>query len=216
MSRALATAGYQVLLVNRHLDAAQAIADSLTQQGHSVRAYACDLSDLSATQHLHAALLAEYAGIDVLVHLVGGWRGSSTLDPSSVENWNALHPQVVDTLATLTGVFGETVRSSPRGRAFMVSSTSVGSPTAGSVAYVAAKTAAEAWMGGVADYFRDSSAASVILVVKALLTNEMRDADPDKAFPGFTHVDVLADAITALSTGPVENGARIDLTVGAA
>ena len=111
--------------------------------------------------------------VDVLVHLVGGWRGSSTLDLASVENWNALHPPVVGTLAVLTAVFGPDVSASPIGRVFMVTSTTASKPTAGNIAYASAKSAAEAWMVGVAHYLRETSAASVTVAVSSFQFHHM-------------------------------------------
>ena len=55
----------------------------------------------------------------------------------------------------------------------MVTSTTASTPTAGNIAYAAAKSAAEAWMAGVAHFLRDSQAASVVVAVKALLTDQM-------------------------------------------
>lgn len=42
------------------------------------------------------------------------------------------------------------------------------------------------------------AAAATIMVVKALLDDAMREAKPDAAFAGFTHVDDLAEAIAGL------------------
>ena len=68
----------------------------------------------------------------------------------------------------------------------MVTSTTAATPTAGNIAYAAAKSAAEAWMAGVAHFLRDSQAASVVVAVKALLTDQMVAAEPDKQWPGYT------------------------------
>ena len=38
-------------------------------------------------------------------------------------------------------------------------------------------------------------AAAVVLVIKALVTDAMREAKPDAKFAGYTHADDLADAI---------------------
>ena len=94
----------------------------------------------------------------------------------------------------------------------MVTSTTAATPTAGNIAYAAAKSAAEAWMTGVAHFLRDSDAASVMVAVKALLTDQMVAADPEKEWPGYTHVRDLAQAIASLSTTAAENGSRVDLT----
>lgn len=212
---ALSNSGYHVVVLDSRLDPAQAAVDAVTAQGGSGLAVAIDLLDTTAVVGLRDTLESGPGKVDVLVHLVGGWRGSPTLNLASVDNWAALHPPVVGTLATLTAVFGEHVRSAPSGRAFMVTSTTAARPTAGNIAYAAAKRAAEAWMEGVAAYFEGSNAASVTVAVKALLTDQMTAADPAKAWPGFTHVRDLAQAIAGAAVGPIDNGARLDLTTGA-
>ncbi len=208
----LAERGFHVVVLDSRVEAAQAAASPLTDAGLPAEAHGIDLLDLDAVSALRDDLLDRLGQVDVVVHLVGGWRGSPTLDLDSVSNWNALHPPVVGTLAALTAVFGEAVRASAQGRIYMVTSTTASKPTAGNIAYAAAKSAAEAWMAGVADYFRDSSASSVVVAVKALLTDQMVSADPDKSWPGYTHVRVLAIAIGNASTSSIDNGQRLDLS----
>jgi len=206
---ALQQAGYHVVLVDHRLSNARRAADAV---GGDAEAFEVDLGDVAATTVLRDDLLARLGRVDVIVHLVGGWRGSKTLDAASVENWLALNPPVVGTLAVLTAVFGEAVKASPNGRAFMVTSTTAARPTVGNIAYAAAKRASEAWMEGVAEYFKDTKARSVVVAVKALLTDAMIADDPSKAWPGYTHVNDLATRIAADCTGDVRNGARVDLT----
>ena len=210
----LAAAGYHVVVLNRQVDAAQVITDELTNEGYAAEAHGVDLLDADAVTLLRDDLVARLGRVDVLVHLVGGWRGSPTLDRASVDNWLALSPPIVGTLAVLTAVFVDDIRRSDIGRVFMVTSTAAAKPTGGNIAYASAKAAAEAWMLGVAHVLRDTAASSVTVVVKALLTDEMVSAEPDKAWPGYTHVRDLAAAITAASTSTAANGSRLDLTAG--
>jgi NADP-dependent 3-hydroxy acid dehydrogenase YdfG len=207
---ALDAAGYHVVLVDHRIANSRRAADAV---GGDTEAFEVDLGDVPATTALRDELIGRLGRVDVLVHLVGGWRGSKTLDASSVENWLALNPPVVGTLAVLTAVFGEAVKSSPTGRVFMVTSTTAARPTVGNIAYAAAKRAAEAWMDGLADYFKDSAAASVTVAVKALLTAAMIADDPDKQWPGYTHVDALAARIVQATVEAVPNGSRLDLTI---
>lgn len=208
----LARAGYRVVLLDARAEAAEAAAASVRSAGGDAEAAGVDLLDPEAVAALRTDLLARHGRVDVLVHLVGGWRGTSTLEPASVDAWNALHPPIVGTLAVLTTQFAEDVRTSPVGRVLMVTSTAAARPTAGNVAYASAKSAAEAWTAGVAHYLRDSDAAAVVIAVKALLTDAMIEADPAKEWPGYTHVSALGDAIAAVCTNAVENGSRVDLT----
>jgi NADP-dependent 3-hydroxy acid dehydrogenase YdfG len=209
----LSAAGFHVAVLDSRAEAAEAVAADVVAAGGTAQAHGIDLLDVDAVVALREGLLAEHGRVDVLVHLVGGWRGTKTLEVASVANWSALHPPIVGTLATLTAVLGPDVQASPTGRVFMVTSTTAATPTAGNIAYASAKSAAEAWMAGVAHFLRDSEAAAVVVAVKALLTDQMIEAaEPGKAWPGYTHVRDLAEAITVASTTPVANGARLDLT----
>jgi len=208
----LARAGYRVVLLDARAEAAESAAEAVRATGGEAEAAGVDLLDPDAVAALRSDLLARHGRVDVLVHLVGGWRGTATLEPASVDAWNALHPPIVGTLAVLTTQFAEDVRSSPVGRVLMVTSTAAARPTAGNIAYASAKSAAEAWTAGVAHYLRDSEAAAVVIAVKALLTDAMIEADPAKEWPGYTHVSALGDAIAAACTNGIENGARVDLT----
>jgi hypothetical protein len=51
-----------------------------------------------------------------------------------------------------------------------------------------------------------------MLTAKAEETDQMVEADPQKSWPGYTHVRDLASAIAEACTGPIANGRRLDLT----
>lgn len=211
---ALSAAGHHVVLLDSRVEAAESAREAVVSVGGSAEAHGIDLLDAEAVTALRSDLLARTGRIDVLVHLVGGWRGTKTLELASVDNWLTLNPPIVGTLAVLTAVFADDIRQSDSGRIFMVTSTAAATPTAGNIAYAAAKSAAEAWMGGVAHFLRDSHAASVVVAVKALLTDQMVAAEPDKEWPGYTHVRVLGSAIAGACTASPGNGSRMDLTTG--
>jgi len=201
-----------VVLLDANADAAAAVAEPLIQDGLPVTWQVIDLLDVGQVMALRDQLNADYGRIDGVIHLVGGWRGSPTLDVASVNNWIALSPPIVGTLATITAVLSEGIKASDQGRIVMVTSTAAKKPTPGNIAYASAKAAAEAWMQGVSHYFRDTDAVAVTVAVKALLTDQMIAANPEKDFPGFTHVNHLAEVIANLVLGDAVNGSRIDLT----
>ena len=213
LTKYLAKRDVRVVLLDSQVDLAAGVAEPLLHDGLPVTWQAIDLLDVKQIAALRNQLSTDYGRIDGIVHLVGGWRGSPTLDVASVKNWITLAPPIVGTLATITAVFGEGIRTSDRGRIVMVTSTATRNPTAGNIAYASAKAAAEAWMQGISDYFRDTDAAAVTVAVKALLTDQMIAANPEKDFLGFTHVNHLAEVITDLILGNAVNGSRIDLTL---
>ena len=211
-AQALGDLGLHVVVVDSRAEAADLVVAALVASGASAEGHGIDLLDVDSVTALRDDLVSRLGTVDVLVHLVGGWRGSKTLELTSVENWDALHPPIVGTLAVLTAVFGAMVKESDRGRVIMVTSTAAARPTAGNIAYAAAKSAAEAWMKGVASFFEGSAAASVTIAVKALLTEAMVTEDPARAWPGYTHVRDLASTIASVVAGPAQNGSRLDLT----
>lgn len=156
-ARALHRSGHTVFTVGSdraRIDAAAA------EAGGGITPLVCDLAVLAEVRALHAALHTSLppagGGIDGVIHLVGGWRGSKGITGQSDEDWEFLQRSAITTLRNVTRVFYDDLAASPAGRFAMVSSTAVSNPTAGNASYAAAKAAAEAWTLAVADGFRNA------------------------------------------------------------
>jgi NAD(P)-dependent dehydrogenase (short-subunit alcohol dehydrogenase family) len=199
-------ADHLVIVVDRRKDLAQEVAVPVSGEAAVV-----DLLDIDDVVRFRDEVLARHGRIDAVVHLVGGWQGSKTVDLGALEAWDAIAPGVFGTVRTTTVAFRDALISSG-GCYLMVSSTAAAKPTAGNVAYATAKAAAETWVGGLAHSFKDSSARAVVVAVKALVDAAMREAQPDQSFPGYTDTADLADAIHGIVVGGAPNGARRDLT----
>lgn len=204
----LVDAGVTVIAVDRDLDL-------LSPKAERYVPMAVDLLDASDTDKWAQQVLAEHSRIDGLVHLVGGWRGGKGIVEADLADWDVLHDSLIRTLQHTSRAVHDPLRESPDGRLVIVSSTGVAAPTAKNAAYVAAKAATEAWTLAVADSFKGSGAAAVVLRVMALLTPAMREAKPEAKFRGFIPVDEVAAAVVALWDDPADsvNGRIIDLTV---
>lgn len=178
-----------------------------------------DLADRDAVDALAARVRNGHGRVDGLVHLVGGWRGGDSFAANTEADWRFLSAGLIDTLRHTTLAFHDELVRAPAGRVAIVSARAAAKPSAGSANYAAAKAAAEAWMLALADSFRgatsaaDDGAAAVIFVIKALVTDQMRAASPDRTFAGFTDVSDLADRIVELWAADAAelNGARITL-----
>ncbi|MGI5159835.1 SDR family NAD(P)-dependent oxidoreductase [Microbispora sp. CA-102843] len=175
---------------------------------------AVDLLDRDAVRGLAERVRAEHGRVDGVVHLVGGWRGSKTFADTSLDDWDLLHDLLIRTLQNVSLEFEPLLRASGNGRFVIVSARAAQKPTQGGAAYAAAKAAAEAWTLSLADALKDTSAAAVVLVVNALVHDEMRAANPDKPYRTFTDVKDLAAAVAGLwdEESAAVNGRRIDLT----
>ena len=221
VTRALAGAGARVVAVGQSPERLS----ELVAQIPGLTVEIADLGDPSSVLQLARRIHAGHGPVDGIVHLVGGFRGGATFGANTSADWRFLDNGLIQTLRHVTLAFHDDLVASAAGRAMIVSGTAVDAPSAGSANYAAAKAAAEAWMRALADSLRRSqsgrkddpvpqTSAAVILVVKALVDDAMREAAPERKFPGFTDVQELATRIVALwSADAAElNGARIPLT----
>lgn len=221
--RTLSEAGARVAAVDILEDRVHDLAGSFD----NVTGYVCNLADRESVEDLAHAVRFDLGPVDGLIHLVGGWRGGGGIPGQSDEDWDFLHTSVLTTLRNTTRAFYDDLAASPAGRLVIVSAEAAASPTVDGAAYAAVKAAAEAWTLAVADGFRqlqqaDKSSfttqhsAALVFVVKALVDDRMRAAQPERKFPGFTDVTVLAEAVEQAFGVEAEkiNGQRLPLRAG--
>lgn len=218
--RALAEAGARVAAV----DIAEDRVRELAGIHDLVTGYVCNLADKESVDKLAESVRTGLGPVDGLIHLVGGWRGGGGMQGQTDDDWDFLHTSVLTTLRNTTRTFFDDLAASPAGRLVIVSAESAASPTIDGASYAAVKSAAEAWTLAVADGFRrlqagnrdaavEQRSAALVFVVKALVDDRMRAAQPERKFPGFTDVIQLAEAVRetfALEAGEI-NGQRLPL-----
>lgn len=206
-TRAAAESGATVIAVGRSADRLA------TLEAPGVVPSVVDLTDESATLAWGHELLETYGHVDGLLHLVGGWRGGKGIVETDLADWDWLHENLIRTLQHTSRALHDALVASPRGRLAIVSSTSVAKPTATNASYAAAKAAAESWTRSVADSFAhagdDPAAAASVIRIMALVTPQMRSANPTKPYRNFTDVDELAAELIGLWDRPAAeiNGA---------
>ncbi len=185
-----------------------------TGGGAVLGTHVVDLLDAEATRGLADDLAAAHGGVDVVWHLVGGWKGGTPFEESPAEDWALLHDLAVRTTVHVAQAFTGALLASPHGRFAIVSAPAAQKPTSNAPAYSAMKAAAEAVVLSLADRFAGSSATANIVVVTAILTPAMKAADPDKVRPAFVEAADLADALVFVSsdTARTMNGQRLRLT----
>lgn len=213
LTRQLLADGFTVVTVGSdagRLDAAFGAHDGVLRR-------VCDLTDEAAVRALAEEVRSEHGGADALFHLVGGWRGGKGITTQSTADYEVLHRSVFVTLFNTSRAFYDQL-AHHGGRLAAVSATAVAAPTAGNASYAAVKASVDAWLQAVADGFAKdgTSAAASAVIVKALVDDTMREQQPERTFPGFTHVDDLAAILASLPGAPAGdvNGARIDAVRG--
>lgn len=210
VSTALVAAGFRVVSIGSdRARSEQAAAIS------GATAMVCDLEDAADVEHLRERVMAASPGLAGIIHLVGGWRGGADFTSQSDSDWDFMVARAVTTLRNVTRTFHHDLATQEGSRFVMVSSTAVGKPTAKNANYAAAKAAAESWTLSLADSFaaNNNDSAAVVLVVKSLVDDAQRTAQPERRFPGATDVHDLASAIVRLFDTPGHeiNGHRITL-----
>lgn len=203
----------RLVVVDRDLEIAARAVVPVIEAGGEAEPVVVDLTDLAAVSVFCADLLDRFGRVDAVIHLVGGWQGSATVDAAAIDQWQALLPGIVGTVQATSVAFREALVAAPHGRYVMITSTSVTAPSAGNAAYAAAKAAAEAWVRALGAAFAGTPAAACVVAVKALVDPATRAAHPERKFPGYTTTPDLGEAVAALVTDPdLPTLVRIDLT----
>jgi NAD(P)-dependent dehydrogenase (short-subunit alcohol dehydrogenase family) len=211
----LAAAGATIAGANRGQAEVDAMGAELGLDADRWDGRAVDLTDEDAVAGWRDGLVARFGRVDGLVHLVGGWRGGQPLHEEPLADWDLLQALLIRTVQLTTRAFHDQLAASAGGRFVLVSAKQAQQPSNGNAAYAAAKAAAEAWTLAYADGFGPGGATANIVVVDAILTQQMRAENPGKKYPTFTPAEHIADAIAWLcSDGAAEmNGRRLALTM---
>ena len=156
-----------------------------------------DLLDEDAAHGWAAALGERFGAVDGLLHLVGGWKGGDSLATTPLADYEWLHDLLVRTVIHTTRAFYESLAASEHGRLVLVSSSQAQAPGGTNASYGATKAAAEAWTLALADSFRGAGSAATanILVINAILTPAIREANPDKPYTTFTSTEEIAEGL---------------------
>jgi NAD(P)-dependent dehydrogenase (short-subunit alcohol dehydrogenase family) len=176
--------------------------------------HVADLLDEEAARAWCGALLERFGRVDGLLHLVGGWRGGQPLHEAPLADWDLLHDLLIRTVQHTTRAFHDALVGSEHGRFVLISAKQAQAPSNSNAAYAAAKAAAEAWTLALADGFAGTAATANIIVIDAILTQRMKEENPDGDLSSFTPTEHIAAAIAFLCSDAAQemNGQRLPLT----
>jgi NAD(P)-dependent dehydrogenase (short-subunit alcohol dehydrogenase family) len=207
----LASAGSRVCVCGRDQASLDRLASVIEP---AIETDVVDLLDPEAAKGWAADLSKRHdERVDGLVHIVGGWRGGTPIEEAPLADWDAMSALLVSTLQHATQAFASHLLASDHGRFVIVSAGQAQAPTHPNAAYAAAKAAAETWTLALADRFKGSGATANIVVVGAIVTQEMRAESPGKDFSTFTPAEEIAEAIAYLVSDDAAsmNGQRVTL-----
>jgi NAD(P)-dependent dehydrogenase (short-subunit alcohol dehydrogenase family) len=196
----LAADGARLALTDVKQESLDPVIERLGLDEERIDSQVVDLLDEEATRAWADGLEQRFGNVDGLMHLVGGWRGGEPIETASMDDYDLLHKLLVQTVQRTSRAFHGALTRSGRGRFVLVSSAQAQNPEQGNASYAATKAAAESWTLALADSFAEggSGATANIVVINAIVTPQMREANPDKAYKTFTDVADIADALVYL------------------
>jgi NAD(P)-dependent dehydrogenase (short-subunit alcohol dehydrogenase family) len=213
VARRLAGAGASLALTDLAQERLDVLTSELGLGEDRLDTRVVDLLDEDAVRRWAGALVERFGRVDALLHLVGGWRGGQPLPEAPLDDYEWLHDLLVRTVQHASRAFHDALAASGNGRFVLVSSSQAQRPEGTNASYAAAKAAAESWTLALADSLAGTGATANVLVVNAILTPQMREANPDKEYPTFTPAEHMAEAIAFLlsDAGAKMNGQRLSL-----
>ncbi|MEU8585710.1 SDR family oxidoreductase [Streptomyces sp. NPDC048664] len=134
-ARALAEAGYRVVLTARRKDRIEAVAEEIRTAGHSATAYQLDVTDRAAVDEFATA----FQTIGVLVNNAGGALGADPVATGDPGHWRTMYETNVIGVLNLTQALLPKLEASGDGTVVVVSSTAGHGTYEGGGGYVAAK-----------------------------------------------------------------------------
>ena len=214
VARAFVDAGAQCAVAGRNQADLVQLLDSLDLPEIRRLASAVDLTDETATKAWADQIVGKFGRVDVMLHLVGGYKGGTPIADIPSADWDFVHNLLIKTTLNCARAFVTPLKANGRGRFITVSSPRAQAPSAKTAIYAMSKAASEALVLAMADEFKGTGATANAIVVNSIVTPEMRAAEPDKDYSKSTSAEEIAAAMLYLCSDEagVINGVRLPLT----
>ena len=213
VAQSLAEQGLRLALLSTNIEKLEGLASELGLPKDRVLTGAFDLTSREAMQDATAAVLEKFERVDILVHLVGGWKGGQAVTEVTAGDLTAMLDQHLWTSFHLAQAFVPHLVANRWGRMIVVSSPLASNPPAKMLPYVMGKAAQEALMLTVAKEVAGSGVTANILHVRAIDAKHERDQQPSSKTANWTTPEEITAAILYLCSNEahVVNGAKIPL-----
>lgn len=180
IAETFAAEGATVILADKNLAGAQAVAAGIAEQGRTATAIACDVTSAQDVQHLFESARSEHGGLDVLVNCAGmGQLGTVTeLDEAT---WDLVMAVNVKSIYLCSHHAIPLMRKRSGGRIINIASVSGITASAGRAAYTASKGAVVMLTRAMAlDHAPDSINVNAIcpgVVITAMTERSLQDPE---------------------------------------
>jgi NAD(P)-dependent dehydrogenase (short-subunit alcohol dehydrogenase family) len=213
VARAFFDAGASLALAGRNAEGMTRLLDTLSAPETRRLATVVDLSDKAAAGRWARQIVDRFGRVDVVLHLVGGYKAGTSIEEIDPSDWGALSDTMVRTTLNVASAFAGLLSKAGWGRFIAVTSPKAQAPTAKSALYSMAKAATDALVLALADELRGTGATANLIVVDSIDAPEMRGTNPKKPYGKSTPAEEIAAAMLFLCSeqaGTI-NGIRLPL-----
>ena len=211
--RQFASLGARLALLSSSGEKLEQMALALKLPSERTLLLAGDLRDASAVQTTAQAVQARFGRADVLLHLVGGWTGGTSLAELPADELSQMISQHVWTTFYLVQAFTPQMAANGWGRVIVVSSPVVTHPLAKMAAYAAGKAAQEALILTLAQELKGSGVTANILQVRTIDVKHEKVASPKPQNANWSTPEEIMASVMYLCSDEagMVNGARLPL-----
>jgi len=213
MARRLAKAGANLVLSGSNAERLQSLASDLDLPAGRWHAAVADLTRAGSAQSVLDEALERFSRVDILLHLVGGWKGGKAVAQVPASDMAEMLKQHLWTTFYLAQVFIPHLVANGWGRIIVISSPNAGTPPANGLPYSVGKAAQETLMATLAEEIKGSGVTANVLRVRTIDVNHERENHPAPRIASWTTPEEIAEAVLYLCSDAagVVNGARIPL-----
>jgi NAD(P)-dependent dehydrogenase (short-subunit alcohol dehydrogenase family) len=213
VARAFFEDGASLAVAGRSQEGLARLLDSLKVPSERRLATAVDLTDQAAARGWAEEIIGRFGRVDVVLHLVGGYQGGTSIADIDAAEWSSLHDMIVRTALNVARAFAGPLKAGGWGRFIGVTSPKAQAPTAKSALYAMGKAASDALVLALADELRGTGATANLIVVDAIDTPESRGKEPKKPYGRSTPAEEIAAAMLFLCSDQAVsiNGVRLPL-----
>jgi NAD(P)-dependent dehydrogenase (short-subunit alcohol dehydrogenase family) len=214
VARAFFDAGATLCVAGRSMEGLTRILELLKVPAARRMATVVDLLDASAAKGWAEEIQRRFGRIDIVLHLVGGYKGGTSIADLDPADWGSLSDMLVRTTLNVARAFVGPLKTGGWGRYIGVTSPKAQAPTAKTALYAMGKAASDALVLALADELRGTGATANLIAVDSIDIPETRDAQQKKAYGKSTPAEEIAAAMLFLCANEAAtiNGARLPLT----
>ena len=216
VARAFHDAGAALALAGRDDQKLIGLLDALGAPRERRMATAVDLADQAGARGWAGQVVGTFGRVDIVVHLVGGYKGGTSVSEIVNADWDFLHAMLVRTTLNVVRAFARPLSSSGWGRFLAVTSPRAQAPTGKNALYAMAKSASDALVLALANELGGTGATANLIVVDSIEVEAeagLHGAAPKKSYGRSTPAAEIAAAMLFLCSDDAGtiNGVRLPL-----